>query len=232
MDEKLKQMIASYPNNELVLDEIENRLIKIITSGENDIEHLIQYVLVLLHEPILDYDKAYACLAKQKDIKAFLLRCYIEEWYYGRTPEVNIQHVMQYHDKYDKSALYSCLLHYASLNAKDKAEKLKLLKQSLQAYQYNFMSVIEISKTLGEGSGDVEYNEINSYLERCIRFNNKLKRTSFFKNLLLFKPFMFQYMLGFNRDTENIMLLMQTQFKSNPYSQQLIHELQSKGDLF
>jgi len=140
------------------------------------------------------------------------LRCYIEDWYYGIPPKVNKEIADQYHNRSGRSVEYSCLLYYASFNSETNTDIIALLIQSLQVYPYNFQSIIKVNSILNEYK---ESFNIGDYIEKCIRFNNRLNRTSFFNNKLLFKPFMYSKMLGLNRTTENILLLKRTFFTSN-----------------
>jgi hypothetical protein len=112
--------------------------LKLIDIEKSNIEHTIQYVLVLLTEPILDYNKAFDYLANIEDIRAILLRSYIQDWYYGMAPEIDNQYISKYSNAECTKAEVSCLYYYASLNAEDIIDKTTFLKKSLLIYQYNF----------------------------------------------------------------------------------------------
>jgi hypothetical protein len=210
MKNKLNKIIESYLKEGLFnLSEIEETLLNLMDLEKDNIEYIIQYVLVLLKEPILDYDKAFDYLSNIKDIRAILLRSYIQDWYYGMPPDVDNKIINEYINAKRTNVEMSCLYYYASQNTEDVIDKVILLKKSLQIYQYNFLSILAVKKLLGTKGG---FN-VESYFEECIRFINRLNKTSYLSKQLIFKPFMYSKMLGLDRTSENILSLKQTIFK-------------------
>ncbi len=206
MNNKLNKVIENHLQADACnLSKLEKELLSLIDAEKSNIDYIIQYVLVLLQEPILDYDTAFEYLSNTKDIRAVLLRSYIQDWYYGMPPDVNKNMVNEYIGTNSTNAEISCLYYYASLNTENVSDKATLLKKSLEVYQYNFLSILDIKKLPRE----TRSLHVDSYFEACVKFMNRLNNTSYFSKQWLYKPFMSAKMLGLDRTHENISSIKQ-----------------------
>ena len=197
-------------NDDLDIDEIEKILLQLLEIEKNNVDYIIQYVLVLLHEPILDYEKALLYLENINDIRAVLIRSYIQDWYFGKPPELGIKEINKYINQKHSKAELSALYYFTSLSVEDVDDKIHFLKKSLAIYQYNFLNVIELIK-LSKNKKDLK---LESLFIDNVRFNRCISKTSYLYKRLVYKPFLYNRLLGIGREEDNISILKQILFNN------------------
>ncbi len=188
------------------IEEGEILLKNILQRNPSDIRYIIQYVLVLLNEPILDYETAFEILKESDDIKSILLRNHILDWYFGVMPEEKLLLKCIQKESTTK-AEWSMLYYYVALGSKDVLKKIEFLKLSLEFYPYNLMSIVTLKKN-GYVDVDLKYRLV-------VKLINRLRRRDMISKTFLYKPFLYSRLLGLDRDDDNLKILEDLYFKSN-----------------
>lgn len=206
---KIEHLIKhySYETSEK-LDEIENVLLFLLDANKDDINLKIQYALVLLSEPILDYDKAHALLNGESDIRSVLLTCFIEDSIYGELHNVDIDKVISFNPKCTAAEI-SSLYYYKSLNFSAKLDRIQMLQKSLHDFNFHFLSILDLKKISNQES---LYIDVDRKYFNCEKLIRKLNKSNLLKNKLYFKTFFYAKLLGLERDEENLKLLKDMYF--------------------
>ncbi len=200
-------------DNEFDLFALENMLIELMNI-DTSFDYYINYTLVLLSEPILDYEKAIITLENCKnDIRAFLISCYIKDWYFEEEPIKGITEFEKWLKIAKTNKEKSSLYYYYSINVKELKEKKYLLEKSLDLYKYNFYSIINLQKIFL--NMDIYPTENLKRFNECILFIKKINSCRLINKRLLYEPFFYSRVLGLYRDSKNIEALKQIYFKNN-----------------